>query len=121
MNGRSVAAVAVAGAVAVSLWLPGADAIYVLTVLAVAAVIAVGPSVGHGPDRLGLSLQIGVMALGALIGTLRREPVLGIGLCALVTLSGLVSSLIDSTTVAEVGFRFVLPAAIGFAVGACMR
>lgn len=116
----TVAAVAVAGAVAVSLWLPGADAIYVLTVLAVAAVIAVDPSVGHGPDRLGLSIQIGVMALGALIGTLRREPVLGIGLCALVTLSGLVSALIDSTTVAEVGFRFVLPAAIGFAVGACL-
>ncbi|SFN78872.1 hypothetical protein FEK33_24475 [Nocardia asteroides NBRC 15531] len=115
-----VAVVVVLGTAAVSLWLPAADAIYTLTMLAVAAAIAVDPSVGVGPDRVGLSVQIALLALGALVGTLRRLPLVGIGLCALVTLGGLVPTLIDSTTVTEVAFRFVLPAAVGFAVGACL-
>lgn len=116
----TVAAVAVAGVVGVSLWLPRVEAVYVLTILAISAAIAVDPVVGIGPDRVGLSIQIGVLALGALVGTVWRVPVAGIGLCALVTLSGLMSVLTVGSAVAELAFRFVLPAAIGFAVGACL-
>ncbi|MEV0063222.1 hypothetical protein [Nocardia sp. NPDC050718] len=116
----TVAVVAVAGVVAVSWWLPRAEAVYVLTILAISAAIAVDPVVGVGPDRIGLSIQIGVLAAGALAGTVWRVPVAGIGLCALVTLGGLVSALVGGSAVAELAFRFVLPAAIGFAVGACL-
>ncbi|MEV6218667.1 hypothetical protein [Nocardia sp. NPDC051833] len=116
----TVAVVAVTAVVAVSWWLPRAEAVYVLTILAISAAIAVDPVVGVGPDRIGLSIQIGVLAAGALAGTVWRVPVAGIGLCALVTLSGLVSALVGGSAVAELAFRFVLPAAIGFAVGACL-
>ncbi|WP_316573759.1 hypothetical protein [Nocardia canadensis] len=117
----TVAVVAVAGVVAVSLWLPPVEAVYVLTILAISAAIAVDPVVGVGPDRIGLSIQIGALALGALVGTVWwRVPVAGIGLCALVTLSGLVSVLSGGAVIAELAFRFVLPAAIGLAVGACL-
>lgn len=134
----TVAVLAVAGTVAVSWWLPRADAIFALTMLAVSAAIAVDPSVTVGPGRVGLSIQVGVLVLGALVAMVARRawsdtaghaaaatdgrwaPVACIGLLGLVTLSGLAPVLFADATFTDVVFRYVLPAAIGLAVGASL-
>lgn len=116
----TVAVVAVVGLAAFGWWLPRPDGVYVLAMLAVAAVIAVDPSVGYGPDRVGVTVQIGLMALGAFIGSVYRAPVAGILLCAMVAVSGLAPALLDSNTVTEFAFRFAAPTAIGFVVGASL-
>ncbi|MDO3649926.1 hypothetical protein [Nocardia mangyaensis] len=116
----TVAIVAVVGLAALGWWLPRPDGVYVLAMLAVAAVIAVDPSVGDGPDRVGVSVQIGLMVLGAFVGAMYRAPMVGIVLCAMVTVSGLAPALLDSDTVTEFAFRFAAPTAIGFVVGASL-
>lgn len=135
----TVAVLAVAGTVAVSWWLPRADALFVLTMLAVSAAIAVDPSMTGGPGRVGLSIQVGVLALGALVAMVGRKawsdtasqapeatdagrwvPVAGIGLLGLVTLSGLAPVLFADAAFTDVVFGYVLPAAIGLAVGASL-
>ncbi|MFC4376812.1 hypothetical protein ACFO5K_22235 [Nocardia halotolerans] len=115
-----VAVLAVLGLVAVSFWLPRPEAVAVLTVLAVAAMLAVDPSLSFGPDRVGVAIQVGLMVAAALAGTVWRYPVLGIGLCAGVVLCGLLPVVLDSTTGTELAFRFLLPIAAGFGVGTCL-
>ncbi|MFF2087322.1 hypothetical protein ACFVVM_26410 [Nocardia sp. NPDC058176] len=116
----TVAVVAVVGLAGLGWWLPRPDGVYVLAMLAVAAVIAVDPSIGAGPDRVGVWVQIGLMVLGASVGAMYRAPVVGVVVCAMVTVSGLAPVLLDSNTIAEFAFRFAAPTAIGFVVGASL-
>ncbi|MEU4600891.1 hypothetical protein [Nocardia sp. NPDC023988] len=115
----AVATVAVIALVALSFRLPRQDGTAVLTVLAVAAMLAVDSSAVSGPDRLGASAQIGLVVVGVLIGVARRRPLTGILGCGVVTVSGLLPAVVDSTTLTDLTFRFVLPAVAGFAIGTC--
>ncbi len=108
------------GALVLGMWLPRADGVAVLTVLAIAAMIAIDPSEAYLVDGVSLVAQLALMVVAVVAGMTWRSPIVGIGLCGVVALSALVPALLESTSLTTFVFRYVLPVAVGFAIGACL-
>ncbi|MDO3649925.1 hypothetical protein [Nocardia mangyaensis] len=98
----------------------GPAAVGVATVLAVAAAVAADPTTVFETDARWLSLQVVLLAAGAVAGMRWPRPTLGVGLLAVVTVTGILPELIDTLVVTEAAYLVVFPAAVGFALGSCL-
>lgn len=98
----------------------GPAAVGVATVLAVAAAIAADPTTVFETDARWLSLQGVLLAAGAVAGMRWQRPALGVGLLAVVTVTGILPELTDTLVVTEAAYLVAFPAAVGFALGSCL-
>ncbi|MFF2087321.1 hypothetical protein ACFVVM_26405 [Nocardia sp. NPDC058176] len=104
----------------VCLRVSGPAAVGVATVLAVAVAVAADPTTVFEADARWLSLQVVLLAAGAAAGMRWQRPTLGVGMLAVVTVTGVLPALTDTLGVTEAAYLVVFPAAVGFALGSCL-